>query len=90
MCQFLCRFGGEQVHVCHVHPNGLTAAEYQRLDAFKRGRHRWRLMMRNARVYVKGAIRHADHQTIRLADWHEVVMNTETQARAMRHVAFLD
>jgi hypothetical protein len=39
---------------------------------------------------VKGAIRHADHETIWLRDWHEVVMNTETQARAMNQVAFLD
>ena len=46
--------------------------------------------MRDARVYVTGAIRHKDHATVWLTDWHEVVMNTETQAKAMRHVAFLD
>jgi hypothetical protein len=90
ICQFLCRFGGEQVYVCSMHPNGLTAAEYQRLDSAELARHRWRVMTRDARVFVKGAIRHSDHQTIRLSNWHEVVMNTETKARAMRHVAFLD
>jgi len=47
-------------------------------------------MVRNARVYVKGAIRHPDHATIHLPYWHQVVMNTETQSRAMAEVAFLD
>jgi hypothetical protein len=47
-------------------------------------------MTRDAKVYVKGAIRHDDHDTLNLAYWHQVVMNTETQATAMRNVAFLD
>ena len=50
----------------------------------------WQTMRRNPTVYVKGRIRHSDHATIRLTDWHEVFMNTESQAAAMRHVAFLD
>jgi len=90
VCQFLCRLGGEQVRVCGKFPNGLTADEFARLDPLERQRHRWRTMARNARAFVKGAIRHPDHKTIWLSDWHEVVMNTETQAQAMRHVAFLD
>ena len=47
-------------------------------------------MTRNAEVYVRGRIRHADHRTITLHGWHRVLMNTENQARAMRNVAFLD
>jgi hypothetical protein len=47
-------------------------------------------MQRNAGVYVRGRVRHADHATIELVGWHRVVMNTEGQARAMRNVAFLD
>jgi hypothetical protein len=90
MCQFMVRFGGEQVHVCFAYPNGLTNDEYSRLDSEERKRHRWQVMTKDARVYVKGAIRHLDHQTVHLRDWHEVVMNTESQAHAMRHVAFLD
>ena len=31
-----------------------------------------------------------DHETIALFVWHKVAMNTEGQARAMRHVVFLD
>jgi hypothetical protein len=50
----------------------------------------WRTMRRNPRVYVRGRIRHADHATIQLHDWNRVLMNTESQARAMRNVAFLD
>jgi len=47
-------------------------------------------MQRNAGVYVRGRIRHPDHATIRLHGWHRVLMNTESQAKAMRSVAFLD
>ena len=50
----------------------------------------WRPMRRDATAYVKGRIRHPDHATINLIEWHRVVMNTENQARAMRHVVFLD
>ena len=50
----------------------------------------WQVMRRNSEVYVKGRIRHPDHQTLVLPDWHRVVMNTENQSRAMQHVAFLD
>jgi hypothetical protein len=90
MCQFMYRTGGEQVYVSNRYPNGLTMTEYQTLEPFEQQRERWTMMMREARVFVKGAIRHSDHATIWLPDWHEVVMNTETQAKAMRHVAFLD
>ena len=51
---------------------------------------RWVVMRRNAGVYVKGRITHPDHRTVHLNGWHQVVMNTETQAPAMRNVAFLD
>ena len=50
----------------------------------------WRVMTRDANVYARGRVRHADHKTIVLHGWHQVVMNTESQAQAMRHVAFLD
>jgi hypothetical protein len=48
------------------------------------------LRKRNARVYVKGNIRHPDHKTVWLCQWHEVVMNTETESLAMANMAFLD
>ena len=86
------RTGGETVHVCARHPNGVTEAEYRALllrtkQAAKWG---WRVMRRNPGVYVTGRVRHPDHQTILLRGWHRVQMNTEGEARAMRNVAFLD
>ena len=50
----------------------------------------WRTMRRNPGVYVKGRIRHADHATITLHGWHQVLMNTEGESKAMRNVASLD
>ena len=44
----------------------------------------------NTLVFVRGKVRHPDHKTIVLHGWHQVLMNTETQAVAMRHVAFID
>ena len=91
VCEMLYRTGGELVYVSDRHPNGLTVPQYRALpESERQQRWRWRTMVRDARVFVKGAVRHKDHATIHLSCWHEVAMNTETQALAMRHVAFLD
>jgi hypothetical protein len=76
--------------VCNRWPNGLTDLQFRSLSEEMRRKERWTVMRRNPRAYVRGTVRHPDHKTIYLAFWHEVVMNTETQAAAMRHVAFLD
>jgi hypothetical protein len=92
ICEELVRTGGELVYVSSQHPNGLTAREHQKLISRKpelRGL-QWVAQRRNPNVFVRGKIRHADHKTIVLNGWHQVLMNTETQAVAMRHVAFID
>jgi hypothetical protein len=86
----LYREGGESVYFAPAYPNGLTLTEYSRLSKEERDRHRWRRMQRDPRAFVRGRVRHRDHATIVLDVWHEVVMNTETRAFAMRNVAFLD
>jgi len=90
--EFCYRTGGETVYVCPRHPSGVTVKEYQRiLTTNSRARAwGWLPMRRNPGVYVRGKVRHADHKTIVLHDWHRVLMNTEGQAKAMRNVAFLD
>jgi len=88
----LYRSGGETVHVCRAHPNGVTPEEHrsilQRNPAAARWG--WQVMRRNPGVYARGAVRHSDHATITLPFWHRVIMNTETQSRTMANVAFLD
>ncbi|HEX3148043.1 MAG TPA: hypothetical protein VHR66_08155 [Gemmataceae bacterium] len=86
------RTGGETVYVCRRYPNGVTEQHYKKilLDDPKAKSLGWRAMRRNAGVYVRGRVRHADHATIVLHDWHRVLMNTEGQSKAMRNVAFLD
>jgi hypothetical protein len=92
ICEFLYRIGGTTVHVCHRHPNGLTEKEYGSL--LKRNaeaaKWNWQVMKRDPMVFVRGKVRHPDHATIRLNGWHRVEMNTESRARAMASVAFLD
>ncbi|MGE3819325.1 MAG: hypothetical protein AB7I30_07815 [Isosphaeraceae bacterium] len=86
------RAGGTTVYVCARHPGGLDTRSYQELlESKPEARHwGWRMMVREARVHVRGKVRHPDHKTITLHGWHRVHMNTENLARAMRNVAFLD
>lgn len=89
--QYLFRRGGVTVYVSREHPNGLTEDQY--LKYLQRGPKSplvFTPMRRDMEVYARGRVSHADHRTIVLPDWHRVVLNTETQARAMRSVAFLD
>jgi hypothetical protein len=90
--EFCYRAGGETVYVCRSYPNGISGAEYKRIIGDDPGKWNlgWRTMIRNAEVYVQGRISHADHKTIMLHGWHQVLMNTENQSQAMRNVAFLD
>lgn len=88
----LYREGGEVVYVSEQHRTAATEAGYKSLIARRpeMARLPWRVMRRNASVFARGAIRHSDHATIHLPDWHRVVLNTENETDAMRNVAFLD
>lgn len=90
--EFCYRTGGESVYVCSRHPNGVVEAQYRAILSFNSQAKRWgwTTMRRNPGVYVRGRVRHADHATITLHGWHQVLMNTEGQSKAMRNVAFLD
>jgi hypothetical protein len=92
ICEELVRFGGETVYVSNKYPNGVTEAEHRKLLSRKPelAKLNWVTQRRNLGVLVRGTVRHADHNTIVLNGWHQVLMNTETQAAAMRHVAFID
>jgi hypothetical protein len=92
ICEELVRSGGEVVYVSRQHPNGLTERQYQKLVSRKPELRKlgWVTQRRNPGVFVRGRVRHADHKTIVLKGWHQVLMNTETEAVAMRHVAFID
>ncbi len=87
--EFAFRTGGTQVYVSRQYPNGLTQLEFDALPE-KARKDNWRAMHRDALVYAMGRITHRDHATVTLPFWHRVLMNTEHQAVAMRHVAFLD
>jgi len=92
-CEFLCRFGGEQVRVSSKYPNGITEVEYLALIKKNPSKKKlsWRTMVRDARVYARGRISHPDHATLDLGrEWHEVLPNRENEAPSMRHMRFLD
>lgn len=92
LVQYCHRTGGSLVYVCPTHPAGVTESEWRRLvrlDRRARGLG-WQAMRREAQVFARGRVRHADHATIQLDVWHRVYMNTENQAEARSHVVFLD
>lgn len=85
------RTGGETVYVHRHYPAGVTVQEHKRiLDRGETRASEWRMMKRNAGVYARGTVRHADHEVITLHTWHRVFMNTEAQSRARANLAFLD
>lgn len=90
--QFLYRRGGTKVHVCHEYPRGLAHAEYQRLIHHHPEKKAlpWYMMSRDPEAFAKGTVKHPDHKSIFLPIWHRVAMNTESQAKGSRNVAFLD
>jgi hypothetical protein len=86
------RTGGERILICSRHPNGVSETEYKRILATTPGADRWGWQgrVRGAAVYARGAVRHRDHATLTLHDWHQVLMNTESKTRQMANVAFID
>jgi hypothetical protein len=89
--EFCFRSKGITVYVSPEYPQGTSYEVYQRVIKEEPSKaKRFQQRVRDAEVYVKGTIRHADHKTIFLDIWHRVLMNTENQAAAMSHVAFLD
>jgi hypothetical protein len=92
LCEELFRTGGVTVCVCQHRPNGVSEAEMNAIVAANpRARlWGWRRMVRDASVYVRGKIRHADHATLRLDGWHQVYLNNERFASWAEQVVFLD
>src|SRR3990172_2786841 len=87
ICQELYREGGDMVYI--VGGKELSEEEYSKRKkndpTFDKGR--LRTMLRNPNVFVRGYVRHEDHATIRLENWHRVFINAEFTTSA---VSFLD
>lgn len=88
--EFAYRSGGETIYQA-TGGKVYSQAQYNRMSQKERREAGiTTALTRDAEVYAKGRISHADHATITLDGWHRVAMNTEQQAVAMRHVMFLD
>ncbi len=88
--EFAYRRGGELVYVNALHPTGIPEHRFRRLPADERRKGGWTRFVRDPELYARGSVKHWHHATVVLRGWHRVVMNTEQEARAMEHVAFLD
>jgi hypothetical protein len=92
ICEELMRQAGVPVMVCPAYPAGVTEAQYKRLIAWNGPARRmnWSRMVRDARVYARGDVRHRDHKTVHLDGWHRVYMNREGAASHAKQIVFLD
>ena len=92
MCEYMLRFTGEAVMVCARYPQGVSMEKYEKIMRSNPNAKNWNWtpMRRNASVFVTGRVWHPDHKTITLDGWHQVFMNTESQAPGSQSVAFLD
>jgi len=86
MAEELTRHGGTVVYLCSHFRTGATAKQWREHKASGAFCHA-NTAVRDAIVYVRGKISHADHKTVTLKGWHRVFMNNEP-FRA--EVAFLD
>jgi hypothetical protein len=97
IAQFAFRTGGENVYVPqlpfsmamddNIDRERLSAGltEREKKQYIKRNpeskKWRWTHQVRNPELYVKGTIRHPDHATLKLRQWHQVHMNREIRGR---------
>lgn len=88
----LYREGGQTVFVASQLPRVLTPAQYTQFLRERPHAKAWNWATRrlNPTVFVRGRVRHVDHATVHLNGWHQVVMNTESEAPGARNVLFLD
>jgi hypothetical protein len=89
MVSELVRRGGELVYVTRNGRNVLSAMQYEaRVRSGKiKNAAEWIPQRMTTEVYVRGKVRHADHKTIVLKEWHRVAMNAEPVSNNVR---FLD
>jgi hypothetical protein len=93
MAEWLYRAGGVSVYVCTRHPDGLTEKAYRQvLEQNREAKSwNWRVMQRDAQPYVRGRVRHPDHNTIVLPFWHRVYVSAESAATGSQTgLVFLD
>lgn len=92
VAQELTRTGGVSVCVCSRFPNGVTESAMQAIIKKdpKARTWGWQRMVRDAAVFVRGAVRHSDHATVKLDGWHRVYLNNERFAAWAEKVVFLD
>jgi hypothetical protein len=46
--------------------------------------------VRSQDTFVRGKVRHLDHKTLELSQWHKVIRNVEPNAGRMAGIAWID
>ena len=88
----LFRTGGEAVYFSASKRRVLTVPQFRKLLQQRPSavREDWRIRQREMAAYGRGTVVHPNYRPLTLAGWHRILMNTETHAPSMRHMALLD
>jgi hypothetical protein len=91
VAEYAYRVAGTPVYVCNRYPWGLTQEEYEQLVQNEKGSKAlgWRVMVRDAAVFITGRLTHPDHRPLFLDGWYRLLPNTEVSSM-MRQIGFLD
>jgi hypothetical protein len=91
VAEYAYRIAGTPVYVNNRYPWGVTVEEYERLVQTEKGSKvlGWRVMVRDAAVFVNGRLTHPDHRPVFLDGWHRLLPNTEVSSLT-RQIGFLD
>ena len=87
ICQELIREGGELVYIVEGSVYSEKKYKERKKSDPNFDRFGFQTMIRNPDVYVRGYVRHPDHATVKLKDWHRVFINAELTTSS---VTFLD
>lgn len=92
VCEEALWNAGFPLMICPMYPNGVQLSQYERILKHNPKAKRWDWVRRqaNGAFFARGKVRHADHKTIVLDGWHQVLMNTEGDALGAGSVIFLD
>ncbi|MBC2714977.1 MAG: hypothetical protein HF978_06670 [Desulfobacteraceae bacterium] len=96
ICGEVYTVGGKEVYVHPTYaPNGVSYIEMVKIKQRLKeqdfsGIVNFDSSTRNARIYIRGKVKHPDHNTIHLLGWHWVLMNTGNESKASWASVFLD
>lgn len=90
--EFCIRDGTTVTYFHPDYPNGITEKEYNVLSNNIKSSRKWKAEFMTSTLLAKGKVSHADHKTLKLLNWHKVLINGEVSSlkKEVRINQFID